>query len=258
LNNLIETLLFSENIVKINHYDISQERNIILTNKAIYNFKKTNLKRRIDFLSIKGVTISKLTDEFVVHCRDSEHDYDYISPRRKKIIEIIDRQIKLISNISLKLSEINEKSLKNYVTLKTEKKKDPTFSRMSNVNMIDILNFIYGKKEVVEEKKQIIALKEILFVRNKEIKEVSLSDFIILHEIGKGNFSIVELVQHKTTKDYYAMKTFKKSTLLQCEQVETIIFEKKIQQTFEHPFLMSLNFCIQSTDKLYFVLPFVM
>jgi len=60
---------------------MSQERNIILTNKAIYNFKKQTLKRRIDFKSIKGVTVSKLTDEFVVHCVDAEHDYDYISPR---------------------------------------------------------------------------------------------------------------------------------------------------------------------------------
>jgi len=60
---------------------MSQERNIIITNKAIYNFKKTSLKRRIDFNVIKGITISKLTDEFVVHCIDAEHDYDYISPR---------------------------------------------------------------------------------------------------------------------------------------------------------------------------------
>ena len=60
---------------------MSQERAIILTNKALYNFKKAGLKRRIDYKNIKGVTVSKLTDEFVVHCIEAEHDYDYISPR---------------------------------------------------------------------------------------------------------------------------------------------------------------------------------
>jgi len=60
---------------------MSQERNIIITNKAIYNLKRNTLKRRIGLDAIKGVTISTQTDEFVVHCFDTEHDYDYISPR---------------------------------------------------------------------------------------------------------------------------------------------------------------------------------
>lgn len=35
-----ETLLFSDKIIKINRYNMSQERNIIVTDKAIYNLKK--------------------------------------------------------------------------------------------------------------------------------------------------------------------------------------------------------------------------
>jgi hypothetical protein len=35
-----EQLLFSDKVIKINRYSLSQERNIIITNKAIYNLKK--------------------------------------------------------------------------------------------------------------------------------------------------------------------------------------------------------------------------
>lgn len=260
--------MFTDRIEKINHYDISQERNLVITNKALYNFKKTSLKRRIDFKVIKGVTISTLTDEFVVHCIDAEYDYDFISPRlnfinlilirRKKIIELLDKSIKAVTNNSLKLSESDQKSLKSFVTLKTEKKKDSTFSRMSNANLIEVIPFIHGdkKKEAIKEK-PITALKETLFSRNKDIKDVSLTDFSVLSEIGKGKFGEVALVEYKTTRELFALKSFKKGTLLQFEQVENTLLEKKILQTLDHPFLLSLTFCFQSEDSLYFVMPYL-
>lgn len=34
-----ETLLFSDKIIKINRYKMSQERNILITDKGIYNLK---------------------------------------------------------------------------------------------------------------------------------------------------------------------------------------------------------------------------
>jgi hypothetical protein len=35
-----EELLLSDKLIKINRYGLSQERNILITNKAIYNLKK--------------------------------------------------------------------------------------------------------------------------------------------------------------------------------------------------------------------------
>jgi hypothetical protein len=35
-----EELLLSDKLIKINRYGLSQERNILVTNKAIYNLKK--------------------------------------------------------------------------------------------------------------------------------------------------------------------------------------------------------------------------
>ena len=44
---VIEILLFSDKIKKINMYSWVQERYLIITNEKIYNVKKTRIKRTI-------------------------------------------------------------------------------------------------------------------------------------------------------------------------------------------------------------------
>ena len=39
-----EKLLFSDKLIKINRYGLSQERNILITDKSIYNLKKKSKK----------------------------------------------------------------------------------------------------------------------------------------------------------------------------------------------------------------------
>ena len=74
-----EKLLFSDNIIKINRYNMSQERTFLITASAVYNLKKKSLKRKIELKNIRGVTISSLTDEFVIHGLEIEYDYHYVS-----------------------------------------------------------------------------------------------------------------------------------------------------------------------------------
>ena len=49
------------------------------------------MKRRIPLDIILGVTINKLTDEFVLHGVNSEYDYFFISQRRSEILEILEK-----------------------------------------------------------------------------------------------------------------------------------------------------------------------
>ena len=44
-----EKIYYADLITKINHYGMSQERTIMLTNKALYNMKKKTLKIKIPF-----------------------------------------------------------------------------------------------------------------------------------------------------------------------------------------------------------------
>ena len=51
-----EKLYFSDKITKVNHYGVSQERSLILTDKSLYNMKKKELRRKIVYSDIRGIT----------------------------------------------------------------------------------------------------------------------------------------------------------------------------------------------------------
>lgn len=88
-----EKIEFSDTIIKINKYGFKQNRNIIITDKAVYNLKKTSLRRRIDLKSIKGITLSKTCNEFVIHCKDEEYDYQYVSAKKKDYSRNISKRL---------------------------------------------------------------------------------------------------------------------------------------------------------------------
>ena len=139
-----ENIEFSDKIIKINTYGFKQERNIIITDKALYNLKKTTLKRRIDLKAIKGITLSKTSDEFVIHCNDEDYDYQYVSAKKKTIVEILAKYYYNINGQELKLFELNVGSLSTFVTSKKEKTKEKNASRMPRTSCISIGEYIYG------------------------------------------------------------------------------------------------------------------
>ena len=257
-----EKLYFSGMITKINHYGMSQERSIILTDKALYNMKKKSLRRKIAYTDIRGITYSKLTYECVIHGNDDEYDYQYIHQDRNLIICFIAIFYQALAFKPIQICEVEEKTLKNYVTQKKEKKKDYSFSKMDPKFLIDTADFIKqnlneisanSEKDIKEEKK----LRNTLFSRHKTVKSVELNDFQIIKVLGRGTFGKVCLVQYKPTKEYFAMKSLKKDVLLDMDQVQSTILEKKILQSLDHPFLVGMIFCFQTEERIYFIMPFI-
>ena len=237
-----EKLYYCDTISKINHYGMSQERSIILTDKALYNMKKRTLRRKIPYNLIRGITYSKLTYEFVIHGNDDEYDYEYISADRNLIICLIAIFYQNSTFKPIKICEVQEKSLKNYVTGKKEKKKDNSFSRMDQKFLIDTADFINkniseisdgnnksrGETQNIYNSNNDKKRSNTIFSKHKTIKTVSLEDFQIMKILGRGSFGKVSLVQYKATGEYYAMKSLKKDVLLDQDQVESTILEKKI------------------------------
>ena len=257
-----EKLYFSGMITKINHYGMSQERSIILTDKALYNMKKKTLRRKISYQDIRGITYSKLTFEFVIHGNDDEYDYQYISQDRNLIICFIAIFYQQVAFKPIQICEVEEKTLKNYVTQKKEKKKDNSFTKMDTKYLIDTADFINqnlkeisGKETKIDPKEE-KRRKNTIFSKHKTIKTVELDDFQIMKVLGRGSFGVC-LVQYKPTKEYYAMKSLKKDVLLDQDQVESTILEKKILQSLDHPFLVGMVFCFQTEERIYFIMPFV-
>ena len=110
--------------------------------------KYTTFKRRIDFKFIKGISVSKISNEFVIHCNDDEYDYQYTSEKKKIILKILANLYKNKLGKDLRLFEINESSLYYYQTSAREKKNDINFSRMPKENSITIKEYLGDNKSI--------------------------------------------------------------------------------------------------------------
>jgi len=227
-----------------------------------------------------GITVSKLTDEIVIHAacgEEVEYDYYYVYAKKKKIIENIARPYKSLTGKNLTLIELAEKSLKNVVTTKKEKKKDPKFSRMPKEGIVDVNSYLYPPQNSNSSNNNTPNMNSnqitpnnntpninprsgrssTLYTKKKDIKEVRLEDFQILKVLGRGSFGKVCLVEYTPTKEIFAMKSLKKDVLIDQDQIENTLLEKRILQSLDHPFLVGLVFCFQTDDRIYFVMPFL-
>ena len=253
-----EKIYYADLINKINHYGRSQERTIMLTNKALYNMKKKTVKRKIFYNKIRGITFSKVTNEFIVHGNDEEYDYAFISQDSNIIICIIATFYESNMGKPLKICEVQEKKLENYITSKKDKKADRSKSKMDEKFLIDTKKFVdENMTELLVDPSSKGKKSATIFSKHQTIKHVSLEDFQIMKVIGRGSFGKVCLVQYKKTKELYAMKSLKKDILLDQDQVESTIIEKKILEKLDYPFLVGMVFCFQTEERIYFVMPFV-
>eukprot|EP00742_Colponemidia_sp_Colp-10_P009663 GILJ01010561.1.p1 GENE.GILJ01010561.1~~GILJ01010561.1.p1 ORF type:complete len:842 (-),score=140.48 GILJ01010561.1:205-2730(-) len=85
---------------------------------------------------------------------------------------------------------------------------------------------------------------------------ISLSHFECLQVLGAGSFGKVLLVRKKNTNKIYAMKVLKKKTVIEKKQVKYATTERNVLEAVNHPFIISLQYAFQTTDKLFLVLDY--
>ena len=174
-----------------------------------------------------GITVNKLTNEFVIHGIDIEYDYYYISQKRSEIIETINDAYKRLDLPNFKFSLLIEKSLKSCVTTEKDKKSNPSFTKMKTnklSNIDDFLNTGINKKSETDNNDKIIKPKfetKTIYSIHKSVKNVKLEDFKILKVIDRGSFGKVSLVEYLSTHETYAMKSLKKDILIEKNLVAT-------------------------------------
>ena len=64
----------------------------------------------------------------------------------------------------------------------------------------------------------------------KKGKNFNLDDYITMMLIGSGNFSEIYMVEHKTTKILYSMKTFQKMRVEQLHKEIDVLMEKHVME----------------------------
>lgn len=251
-----EKVFFSSNINKVNHFGLSQERIILITDRALYNFKNKELKRRIKLDLIKGMTVSKVSDEIVLHCNEMEYDYYYKSKDKKLVVSSLAKCYHDLMHKELELRLMDNKSLSQFVTSKKEKKKDINFTRMPTNNKIQVNLYLCGGGEDISIEKNSSFLKRKGTIYDKGL---TLNDFNIIKLIGKGGTSKVYMATYKksTDKEIFCIKSIRKDQLLSQNIVRNILEEKTILSNNFNPFLIFLSNYFATNERLYFVMPYI-
>ncbi|KAI0819659.1 kinase-like protein [Trametes gibbosa] len=84
--------------------------------------------------------------------------------------------------------------------------------------------------------------------------DVNLFHFILLRCVGKGAFGKVRVVQHKQTRELYALKYINKPKCVKMKAVANIIQERRLLEEIDHPFVVNMRYAFQDDENCFFVL----
>ena len=252
INN--ENIYFSGKVTKIRDWRWNQERNFIITDKAIYNLKNLNNQRKINKKKIKGFTISKLCDQIVIHGDENEYDYFIETPLKKNLIETVENIYQLLTGKELLFSIQNTLNLRDYVTTKKEKLKNPKLSKIDTSHLMSIREYIESEGNVNINSHLETQKLSIIFNKNNKYKEEKLSNFQLLKIIGKGKSSYIYLSKYQNKN--VVLKVIDKLYIINNSLIPQIKLEKNILSSFNEDFLIQMDFFFMTETKIIFVMPF--
>lgn len=279
-----ENLLFSDVVQKINKFGMKQERVLLITDNAIYSLnsvKDKKLKRRFDIAKMRAITVSQISDELVLHGKEEEYDYLYISPKKNRIICILEEVYESLTGDELEFANLEVAQLKNVVTTKKAKAKNMQVSKMNDSELCNIKEYIktycrvkkgndsddegnegedagQGKMDLLNYDEE---EDDDAFIGNESYSSkdniVTVNDFKFLKVIGCGKYATTYLAKYK--EEYLAVKEYKKYVILENNFLRNVKRELKVlaNAKFENnKFLPQLKFTFQSDTSIYLAMPF--
>ena len=254
-----ENIYFSDKVQKKNQNRLMskvQDRIFVISDLAVYNFKGNELKRRIKIEDLKGITISKLSDQFIIHGNQNEYDYLFISNKRAEIINTLQNVYETLTGKQLLFCIKNDKELSKYVVTKKERKKTPNLFKIEKKELMSIKEFIDSDGSLSINTHPNSQKLEDEFKRNNKYKEgISFSNFEIYSLIGKGNTANIYLANYNG--ENVALKVIDKAYIYQNEMMDKIQLEKNILSSFnDEKYLCHMKFFFMTETKICFVLPF--
>jgi len=103
----------------------------------------------------------------------------------------------------------------------------------------------YEQKDDTEEENE---------AEGNQMEDISFKSLKHVGMLGQGSFGTVRLVQHNDTNKTYALKGVSKHSIVENNQQEHIMSEKRVMMRFNHPFLVRLYATYNKKDLLHFLL----
>ena len=262
-----EKVIFSDLLIKINKKNTEQKRTLIITEKALYNFKEKTMKRRIPIKDIFGITTSKTSEEFVVHGEGEEYDYHYKYKNKRKIIQILAAVYYYNTFHKLRFALVKGDKLKDYVTFYNEKKKDKNKTKIDYKLLVDIDTYLYGnilrKNSIGKPRKSVnfasvmkAQKTEIVFLNENSVdllqhlQELKIENFRILGNLIKSYYGQILWSEFIPNNTFYLMRVINGS------DINNFILEvEKIITLYSFNFIsISPAECIFKTDEKTFIM----
>ncbi|KAG8305012.1 hypothetical protein J6590_079889 [Homalodisca vitripennis] len=93
--------------------------------------------------------------------------------------------------------------------------------------------------------------------KKTEVPFVPIDDFRCEYTLGKGAFSIVEVIKRKNVDEWYAVKVCQKEYISSMKVVICAINEKRLLQSIDCPFAMRIDYFSQDPYNIYYLMPFM-
>ncbi|XP_064094758.1 serine/threonine-protein kinase PRP4 homolog isoform X2 [Macrobrachium nipponense] len=91
-----------------------------------------------------------------------------------------------------------------------------------------------------------------------KFKKYTIDDFAFIKVLGKGSYGKVMLAQQKDSENYFAVKCLKKDVVLEDNDVECTLIERKVLSLgTKHPYLCHLFCTFQTPSHLFFVMEYL-
>lgn len=86
---------------------------------------------------------------------------------------------------------------------------------------------------------------------------LSKAQFTFHHVIGKGGFGRVWRVEHRRTRQTFALKEMSKARIVSKRSVNSVMNERKLLAVLKHSFIVNMQYAFQDRENLYLAMDYM-